>query len=282
MAINVVRVGEYPAPHLSNVYRFPPEQSPSLVDDVYHVSVDQSGEHLYISNERGTIQKVSTRVTAEEDLLQIQTSGEKEGYHTATEDGGLIYADKANRVIYRMHPDRSRSLFTRTEDWEPLSVHSSRINGDILVGMKKQGEAKITRYDMTGEEQQNIQKNNHGQEMYIHPGYITENTKGDICTSDMGKRAVVMVDRSGQYLRSYPGDGSKFRPFGICTDRSGHILVSDSESQSVHVLDQSASFLTSILSPQEDLRPVFGICVADTNNHIYAGQPNLVIMYRYT
>nr|XP_022342733.1 uncharacterized protein LOC111136280 [Crassostrea virginica] len=300
MAFKVDRVGEYPAPCLikkkkkddsepeQSICRpylikkkkkddSEPEQSIFPVGKVYHVSVDQSGAHLWISNERGHIQKVNTRIPAEENLLQIKTSGEMEGYHAATEDGGLIYADKANRVIYRMQPGGTRNEFAGTEDWEPLSLHLSRINGDLLVGMIRQGEAKVTRYNMTGAFIKNIQRDIKGRVLYEQPNYITENINGDICTSDKSK--VVLVDSSGKKSYFYPDNDSKFRPFGICTDKTGHILVSDLVSQSVHVLNQDGSYLSSILSPQGDLSFVFGICVVDSNNYICVGQYDKVIRY---
>ena len=281
MAFKVDCVGKYLAPLLIKKKKkddSEPEQSIFPVGEVYHVSVDQSGAHLWISNGRGTIQKVSTRIPAEENLPQIQTSGEMEGYHAATEDGGLIYADKANRVIYRMQPGGTINEFARTEDWEPLSLHLSRINGDLLVGMIRQGEAKVTRYDMTGAFINDIQRDIKGRVLYERPNYITENKiNGDICTSDKSK--VVLVDSSGKKSYFYPDNDSKFRPFGICSDKTGHILVSDLVSQSVHVLNQDGSYLSSILSPQGDLSFVFGICVVDSNNYICVGQYDKVIRY---
>ena len=110
------------------------------------------------------------------------------------------------------------------------------------------GEAKVTMYSKTGKELQNIQKYNNGEELYNYPRYITENINGDICTSDSNKRAVVVVNKSGQHKFSYTGQGSNFCPFGICTDVLGHILVCDDVSKNVHLLDQNGGFLSVILS----------------------------------
>ncbi|XP_062605151.1 uncharacterized protein LOC134266961 [Saccostrea cucullata] len=88
--------------------------------------------------------------------------------------------------------------FIKTGNWRPLSIHSSHINGDLLVGKKIQRDVK-------------------GQELYNDPHYITENINGDICTSD--KETLVVVNKSGDHMFSYTGQGSMFRPSGICKNK---------------------------------------------------------------
>ncbi|XP_078310238.1 uncharacterized protein LOC111132730 isoform X2 [Crassostrea virginica] len=252
------------------------EYSVPGVNSAYHVSVDKSGR-LWVSNVRGNL--VQTDLQGNQ-LQKIQTSGVWEGYHTATQDGDLIYTDKDKKMIYRITPDKKITEFIKTGDWRPLSVHSSRINGDILVGMIKDKEAKITRYSKTGKEIQNIQRDNQGEE--LNPHYITENINGDICTSAWNKRAVVVVNKSGQHRFSYKGQGSKFIPFGICTDVLSHILVCDSYYSTVHLLDQDGEFLSVILSPRLGINSPRGVCVDDENN-LYVGQgnTNTVTVYTY-
>ena len=79
--------------------------------------------------------------------------------------------------------------------------------------MIREGEAKVTRYNRTGREIQNIQKDNKGETLYVHPHYITGNINGDICTSDIGKQAVVVVDELGNYRFSYEGHERNFSPY---------------------------------------------------------------------
>ena len=248
------------------------------VGNVYHVSVDKSGRFWTSDDSFNLVQ-----TDLQGNLLQkIQTSGGQEGYHTATQDGDLIYTDKHKKVIYRVTPDRRITEFIKTGDWTPLSVHSSRINGDILVGMIKDGEAKVTRYSKAGKEIQNIQRDNQGQELYNEPLYITENINGDICTSDIDKEEVVVVNKSGQHRFSYTGQGSEFYPFGICTDVLGHILVCDYYSNTVDLLDQDGGLLSFILSSQQGIASPRGVCV-DEENKLYVGQSDTktVTVYRY-
>ena len=265
------------------------EHSVPGVGSVFHVSVEKSGR-VWVSDSIGNL--VQTDLQGKQ-LQKIQTSGyREEGYHTATQDGDLIYTDKDNKVIYRITPDRKITEFIETGDRTPLSVHSSRINGDLLVGMVKKRQhsrrrfeimgAKVTRYSKTGKEIQNKQRNNQGQELYRYPHYITENINGDICTSDYDKQAVVVVNKSGQHRFSYTGQGSRFYPWGICTDVLGHILVCDNASSTVHLLDQDGGFLSVILSSQQGIKSPRGVCV-DEENNLYVGQygTNTVSVYKY-
>ncbi|XP_052685260.1 uncharacterized protein LOC128165090 [Crassostrea angulata] len=214
-------------------------------------------------------------------LKKIQTNGGR-GYHAVTYDGYLFYNDRDNNVINRITQDSTITEFLKTGDWEPISIHSSHINGDILVGMIKNREAKVTRYNEEGREMQSIQKDNKGQELYIYPHYFTEYLSGDIFTSDLFKNAVVVVNKTGQHRFSYTGPRSGFYPYGICTDILGHILVCDGLNNTVHLLDQDGQFLSLLVTPQQGVEYPRGVCVDDESN-LYVGQRNTnsITVYKY-
>eukprot|EP00105_Crassostrea_gigas_P031169 XP_011453768.1 PREDICTED: uncharacterized protein LOC105346756 [Crassostrea gigas] len=258
------------------------------VGKVYHISLGKSGR-LWGSDDNGNL--VQTDLQGNQ-LQKIQTS-DRDGYHTVTQDGDLIYTDRKNKVINRITVDNTITEFNKTVDWEPISIHSSHINGDILVGMIKGKEAKVTRYNKTGEKIQNIQRDNKGRELYSNPHYITENINGDICTSDYIKNVVVVVNKSGQHRFSYTGQGPDFRPYGICTDLLGHILVGSISSylfsmlgyrNNVYLLDQDGQFLSTLLTQKQVEHCPCSLCVDDENNlHIgdYLFFDNTVTVYKY-
>eukprot|EP00105_Crassostrea_gigas_P024680 XP_011444994.1 PREDICTED: uncharacterized protein LOC105340569 [Crassostrea gigas] len=250
------------------------------VGSVYHISLGKS-DRLWVSDFIGNL--VQTDLQGNQ-LQRIQTSAGF-GYHTVTQDGDLIYmyTDKDNKVINRITPDNTITEFIKTGDWVPLSIHSSQINGDLLVGMRKDGgPSKVTRYNKTGIEIQNIQRDNKGQTLYSLPHYITENINGDVCVSDYNKHAVVVVNKSGKHRFSYTGQRSKFDPYGICTDVLGHILVCDRISNTVHLLDQDGQFLSLLLTPQQGVKYPNSVCVDDENS-LWVGQhgTNTVTVYKY-
>ncbi|XP_034306134.2 E3 ubiquitin-protein ligase TRIM71-like [Magallana gigas] len=249
---------------------------------VFHISLGKSGR-LWVSYSSGNL--VQTDLQGNQ-LQKIQTSGGSEGYHTVTQDGDLVYTDRGHKIINRITLDNTITEFIKTGAWKPISIHSSHINGDILVGMWKDGEGKVTRYNKTRTEIQNIQKDNKGQELYSKPHHITENINGDVCVSDIDKHAVVVVDKSGQHRFSYTGQGPGLYPYGICTDVLGHILVCDTSifhnNDAVHLLDQDGQFLSLLLTPQQgvQLNPR-SVCVDDENN-LWVGQgTNTVTVYKY-
>ncbi|XP_052685925.1 E3 ubiquitin-protein ligase TRIM71-like [Crassostrea angulata] len=243
------------------------------VDGVYHVSLGKSGR-LWGSDKKGNL--VQTDLQGNQ-LQKIQTSGGYEGYHTVTQDGDLIYIDKDNKVINRIALDNTITEFIKTGGGIlPLSIHSSHIIGDLLVGMI----CKVTRYNKTGKEIQNIERDNKGQELYRCPHYITENINGDICTSDI--KIVVVVNKSGQHRFSYTGQGSQFDSRGLCTDLLGHILVCDFYSDTVDLLDQDGQFLCHLLTKQQGVTHPHSVCVDDENNLIVGrNNTNTLTVYKY-
>ncbi|XP_062612893.1 uncharacterized protein LOC134274637, partial [Saccostrea cucullata] len=199
------------------------------VDHVYHVSLAQS-DRLWISDNKGTLIQIDLQGN---EIQKIKTSGGVQGYHTVIKDGDLIFTDRKLKVINRIKQDNNITEFIETGNREPLSIHTSRINGDFLLGMA----GKVARYNKTGTELQNIQR-----------------------------------DNDGQGLFSYTGQKSEFCPYGICTDVLGHILVCDTESKSVHLLDQDGRFLSLLLTQQQGVRYPRSVCVDDENNYVYVGQ----------
>ena len=99
---------------------------------------------------------------------------------------------------------------------------------------------------------------------------------------DNGKDAVVVVKKSGQLRFSYTGQEKWFRPYGICTDVLGHILVCDRVSETVHLLDQDGGFLSFLLSHKQRIMSPRGLCL-DNENNLYVGQffRSTVKVYKY-
>ncbi|XP_034311356.2 tripartite motif-containing protein 2-like [Magallana gigas] len=264
LSSSVTKVREYKVPGVNNVY---------------HISLGKSGRH-WGSDHFGNL--VQTDLQGNK-LQKIQTNGGY-GYHTVTQDEDLIYTDRKNKVINRIKQGNTITEFIKTGDWAPISIHSSNIDGDILVGMRKDGEAKVTRYNKTGKEIQNIQRGNKGQELYDYPHYITENINGDSCTSDTNKDDVVVVNKSGQHRFSYTGQKSGFWPIGICTDLLGHIIVCNGflNNITLDIIDQDGRFLSLLLTPQQGIRCPRGLCIDDDNNlHVGQENTNTVTVYKY-
>ncbi|XP_062570317.1 uncharacterized protein LOC134232386 [Saccostrea cucullata] len=129
-------------------------------------------------------------------LNKIPASGQVDGFHTITTAEELLYTDYEKKSIYRVDTDMTTEAFFDTGEWRPWSIFASHYNGDILVGMKKNKEWKITRYNREGMSFHDIQKKDNGEELYSDVSYMTEKINGDICTSDIIAREMVVVNRS--------------------------------------------------------------------------------------
>lgn len=253
------------------------------VERLFHVSLDKS-DKVWASDNTGNLVQTDLQGNM---LQEINTSRQGVGYHSVTENDDLIYADRENKVIYKKSMDKEVFQFIRTLDWEPISMHSSHKNGGIFVGMKKttgasKSDAKVVKYSKYGSYLNSIQRDN-DRNLYSEPHYITENINGDICTSDSGKKEVVVVNEAGQQKFSYRGQRSSFHPYGICTDTLGHIIVCDSyfNNGTIDIIDKDGQFLSHLVSQPGINRP-YSVCVDDKNNlYVGYGSTNTMNVYKY-
>lgn len=176
------------------------------------------------------------------------------GLHTMEKESELIYID-SDYDIYRLSLETEKKiplLQTNSTTWKPHCVYCSPFSRDLLVGMfrKDLKIGMVIRYSNTGELKQSIICDKFGQELYNEPRYITENNNGDVVVSDSDWEtgAVVVTDRGGQHRFTYTGNpsGSGLLPRGICTDRMSHIIVCDSSSKKIHVIDEDGRFLSYV------------------------------------
>ncbi|XP_078327693.1 uncharacterized protein LOC111105198 [Crassostrea virginica] len=181
------------------------------------------------------------------------------GKHTVNCEGELIYIDKEYNIIKLCNDMKTTTTLIKHTDktWEPECVYCSPSSGDLLVGMRDTdtyNTDKVMRYDNTGKYKQTIpHDDNTPHTLYKLPYFITENNNGDVLVSDFYRRAVVVTSGEGVHRFSYTGppSGSRlFRPLGICTDVMSHILVSDSYTDTVQMLDRDGQFLSYVLTRQ--------------------------------
>lgn len=104
---------------------------------------------------------------------------------------------------------------------------------------------KIVRYNQAGHLTQMIERNSVGCHIYIDPHYITETNNGDVVVADFDFAA----DGGGYYRFSYTGPpfGPRLEPHGVCTDALSHILVCDSGTNTVQIIDRDGHFLSHLL-----------------------------------
>jgi hypothetical protein len=89
---------------------------------------------------------------------------------------------------------------------------------------------------------------------------VAINGNGDICVVAKKPGRVIIMDSSGRNIRAtYAGPpdstflNKKFDPRDVCCDTYGHILVSDSDNNCVHLLDGDGRFLQLLLTETDGL-----------------------------
>ncbi|XP_062585375.1 uncharacterized protein LOC134247052 [Saccostrea cucullata] len=211
-------------------------------------------DQVWISNGQNII-----LINSEGDILHHITRNRTQ--HTVNLTGDLIYIDWDGNILKLSKDNRTNSTLMKiTVPSAPKCIYSSKLNGDLLAGMRTyQGKGIIKRFNDIGHHKQTIWHGNTGQNLYYYPMYITENRNGDVIVSDKGSirtgicyGAVVVTDSRGRHRFSYTGSPSQSRlyPRGICTDALSNILVCDERTYTVQIIDKDGQFLSLIMKTQ--------------------------------
>ncbi|XP_062603456.1 uncharacterized protein LOC134272762 [Saccostrea cucullata] len=210
------------------------------------------------------------------------------GIHTVKTTCSLIYIDREFNINQLSTDIRKKyTLIERNKPWIPLCVYSSRFNGDILVGMLNTTTwaGRVMRYDTTGQYIMTIQHNGTGQDLYNLPSYITENRNGDVIVSDLtdidindyGCGAVVVTDLKGRHrfsYKGYPSSGSELWPRGICTDALSCILVCDSRTNTIHIIDKDGNFVWQMETQNFGIDVPIGLSYDNKSQLLWVGSLN--------
>lgn len=119
--------------------------------------------------------------------------------------------------------------------------------------------------------------------LFLYPTRMAENTNSDICVIDrtgMSNGKLVVISSTGKLKFHYQGNGpnqADFDPRGICCDSSGHILISDCNNRSVHLLNKEGSFLTYLIKTDEELWSMS----LYMNTLWIGGKNGIIYAYRY-
>lgn len=202
-----------------------------------------------------------------------------------TTSGDLVYTDPNARTVNMVKDGQIQELIV-IEGWKPYHICCTP-SDDFLVTMIRSDEkqSKVVRYNgKEGTEKQTYQFDDKGKPLYSSDRrgkYICENNNLDVCVSDAGSRAIVVVNKAGKFRFRYTGLlNNPFQPHGIATDSQSRILSVDYSSGFIHIVDVDGRFLRHITNC--DLYEPYGLCINSFDELFVAEQKGNVKRIKYT
>jgi DNA-binding beta-propeller fold protein YncE len=113
---------------------------------------------------------------------------------------------------------------------------------------------------------------------FVRPQGVAVSTEGVIFVTDIGDRAVHIVDLNERTYEVFRGDEDKpfLSPVGIAVSPSGELFVADSERKEVLVFDADRSFVRSII---QGLRRPTQVAFAGGTLYVTDTEANQVVLF---
>ena len=190
---------------------------------------------------------------------------------TLTSDGDILLLDSHNSCVKTVSRQKTICNLLRT-NWEATGLCCLR-NDDVVVTCKG-GKGNVTVYTRTGAIRQKLDHIKFRCPMKVavskvnHDIYIRDYERNDW----ISPAKVIVLGPDFQPRYEYCGQGDKeFSPLSICTDHSGHVLITDYSNHRVHILDQEGQFIQHVLTSEQGLHLPRTIDV-DTDGYVWVGE----------
>jgi hypothetical protein len=185
------------------------------------------------------------------------------GMYLTVHNKHVTYTRPVSNTVCKVADDKSIQTMFTTGNWEPLGI-TSTTSDDLLICLHKDDQSKVVRYSSTGKVLQEIQYDSRDlplhTPLYRDPVYIAENINGDIIVTDWRENSVIAVNSLGMYRFSYRPFRLRLDACAVTTDCAGHVIVTDSSGNKIHMLDRDGRFLRYII-PDQKIHSPRAVCI---------------------
>ena len=224
-------------------------------------------------------------------VLKIGGPGDGSGTFDSPRDiaidnkGCLYVADTGNGLIQKFSADgdflsqfrvneynKDYAAFTLGLDWKRDLLICTEISVENNAAVE---ESNILLFNLEGERQNSYTVN------ISCPWYVAMNARGNALISDQKDKCVLEMDREGHSLCRM---GDLKNPGFICTDKDGIIIVSDSVSHAVFVINPDGTNRHTFGSFGMEIGQLahpFGVATDGANILVAEGHNNRVQVFRY-
>ncbi|KAK2147474.1 hypothetical protein LSH36_550g01000 [Paralvinella palmiformis] len=208
-------------------------------------------------------------------------------YHTGEETlrapNRLVHLSKTGRLLVK--DDKCLKLLNRDGSFvtnfaehlkQPVGLTCNR-EGEVLVTDWMSGCVHV--FDELGGSLHNFPTATEA------AGYITTANDGTVIVSDWKQHSVKVFDSKGGIKREYgeygSGLGQLDHPYGVATDRYGHILIADTWNNRIHMLSKDGKFERFLLTKEDGLSYPQTLIVNRKGQLIIVEQQGTVKIYQY-
>lgn len=236
-------------------------------------------EDIWASNDRGRLGLFDSSGNNKKWIETCSTSSGHFTLATVDKEGEHIYWGHNEKMFVKR--DGKTKYEIETGKCEPISIFFSDKEKLFYVGKVIDIDAKISIYNMNWKKEDDIHRNEaENRNFFQYPAYLVKNINGDLCVSDNNRR-VIVVDNNKKLRFKYKGfDNNGFTPYGICTDGGGHILIVDSSSRCIHIVNREGTFIRGI-KMSAHLREPRGLCI-DNRGKCYVGTYGAIFVYNFS
>lgn len=198
----------------------------------------------------------------------------------------LIFSDFKGRYIYTF-TNKKQQIIADLYPYQTRGLCWTSDNEILVCLYKTITVNKVVRVSLDGKILQTIQKDKNHKYIFSDPELIAENVNKDICVVD-GYHNLIVVDRYGdvkfKFLQTSDDASRIFIGFyGIACDSLGCILLSDPDSNCIHMISGAGQYLQKVLTESFGLEKPWGLGTDNKNQLWISGNRDgkvKIIKYR--